>query len=80
MAVNRTNRANRDFIVLEGMEARRVGEGIRELRLHRGLSIDALARKAGVSRDYLHRLEEGLELKIDRSVLDNLRQVGNSER
>ena len=80
MAVNRTNRANGDFIVLEGMEARRVGEGIRELRLHCGLSLDELARKAGVSRDYLHRLEEGRELKIDRTVLDNLRQAGNSER
>ena len=79
MAVNRTNRGNRDVIVLEGMEARRVGEGIRELRLHCGLSLDELARRAGVSRDYLHRLEEGKELKIDRSVLDNLRQVSNAE-
>ena len=66
------NRANKDFIVLEGMEARRVGEGVRELRLRRGLSIDELAQKAGVSRDYLNSLEEGQELKVYRSVLDNL--------
>ena len=71
------NRVNRDFIVLEGMEARRVGEGIRELRLRCGLSLDELARKANVSRDYLNRLEEGQEMKIDRSVLDNLRQASN---
>ena len=73
------NRVNRDFIVLEGMEARRVGEGIRELRLRCGLSLDELARKANVSRDYLNRLEEGQELKIDRSVLDNLRQASNGD-
>jgi transcriptional regulator with XRE-family HTH domain len=74
------NRVSRDFIVLEGMEARRVGEGIRELRLQYGLSVEDLARRANVSRDYLNRLEEGLELKIDRSVLDNLRQASNSNR
>ena len=74
------NRVSRDFIVLEGMEARRVGEGIRELRLRCGLSLDELARKANVSRDYLNRLEEGQELKIDRTVLDNLRQAGNSNQ
>ena len=74
MVVNRTNR---DFIVLEGMEARRVGEGVRELRIRRGLSLDELARRAGVSRDYLNSLEEGQELKVYRSVLDNLRQASN---
>ena len=73
------NRVNRDVIVLEGMEARRVGEGVRELRLRCGLSLDELARKANVSRDYLNRLEEGQELKIDRSVLDNLRQASNGD-
>jgi len=71
------NRVNRDFIVLEGMEARRVGEGIRELRLRCGLSLDELARKANVPRDYLNRLEEGQEMRIDRAVLDNLRQASN---
>ena len=71
------NRANRDFIILEGMEARRVGEGVRELRLRRGLSLDELARRAGVSRDYLNSLEEGQELKIYRSVLDKLRQASD---
>ena len=74
------NRVNRDFIVLGGMEARRVGEGVRELRLRYGLSLDELARKANVPRDYLNRLEEGQELKINCSVLDNLRQASNSDR
>ncbi len=72
------NRVNRDVIVLEGMEARRVGEGVRELRLRCGLSLDELARKANVPRDYLNRLEEGQEMRIDLSVLDNLRQASNS--
>ncbi len=73
------NRVNRDVIVLEGMEARRVGEGVRELRLRCGFSLDELARKADVSRDYLNRLEEGQELKIGLSVLDNLRQASNTD-
>ena len=69
---------NRDVIVLQEMEARRVGDGIRELRLRCGLSVEELARRANVSHDYLLRLEEGHELKIDRSVLDNLRQVSSA--
>jgi len=69
---------NRDVIVLQEMEARRVGDGIRELRLRCGLSIEELARRANVSHDYLLRLEGGQELKIDRSVLDNLRQVSSA--
>jgi len=71
---------NRDVIVLQEMEARRVGDGIRELRLRCGLSVEELARRASVPNDYLSRLEEGHELKITRSVLDNLRQVSNSSR
>jgi len=69
---------NRDVIVLQEMEARRVGDGIRELRLRCGLSIEELARRANVSQDYLFRLEGGQELKIERSVLDNLRQVSSA--
>ena len=68
---------NRDVIVLQEMEARRVGDGIRELRLRCGISIEELARRANVSHDYLFRLEEGHELKIERSVLDNLRQASS---
>ena len=71
---------HRDVIVLQEMEARRVGDGIRELRLRCGLSVEELARRANVSHDYLLRLEEGHELKIDRSVLDNLRQVSSASR
>ena len=69
---------DREVIVLQEMEARRVGDCIRELRLRCGLSVEELARRANVSHDYLIRLEEGHELKIIRSVLDNLRQVSSS--
>jgi transcriptional regulator with XRE-family HTH domain len=68
---------DREVIVLQEMEARRVGDGIRELRLRCGLSVEELARRANVSHDYLIRLEEGHELKITRSILDNLRQVSS---
>jgi len=68
---------NRQVIVLQEMEARRVGDGVRELRQRCGLSIEELARRANISHDYLLRLEEGHELKITRSVLDNLRQASN---
>jgi len=71
---------NKEVIVLQEMEARRVGDGIRELRQRCGLSIEELARRANVSHDYLLRLEEGHELKITRSVLDNLRQASDSIR
>ena len=71
---------NRDVIVLQEMEARRVGDGIRELRLRCGLSVEELARRASVPNDYLSRLEEGQELKITRSVLDNLRQASDASR
>jgi len=69
---------DREVIVLQEMEARRVGDGIRELRLRYGLSVEELARRAKVPNDYLFRLEEGHELKINRSVLDNLRQVSGA--
>jgi transcriptional regulator with XRE-family HTH domain len=68
---------DREVIVLQEIEARRVGDGVRELRLRCGLSIEELARRANVSHDYLIRLEEGHELKITRSVLDNLRQASS---
>ena len=69
---------DREVILLQEMEARRVGEGIRELRLRYGLSVEELARRANVSHDYLLRLEQGHELKINRSVLENLRQVSSN--
>ena len=68
---------NRDVIVLQEMEARRVGDGVRELRVRCGLSVEELARRASVPHDYLNRLEEGQELKITMSVLDNLRQASD---
>ncbi len=68
---------NRDVIVLQEMEARRVGDGIRELRQRCGLSVEELARRASVPHDYLNRLEEGQELKITMSILDNLRQASD---
>ena len=69
---------DREVILLQEMEARRVGEGIRELRLRYGLSVEELAHRANVSHDYLSRLEQGQELRINRSVLENLRQVSST--
>ena len=69
---------SRYIILLQEVEARRVGDGIRELRLRCGFSVDELARRANVPRDYLFRIEEGRELKITRAVLDRLRQASGS--
>jgi len=68
---------DREVIMLQEMEARRVGDGIRELRQRCGLSVEELAHRANVPHDYLFRLEEGHELKITRAILDNLRQASN---
>jgi ribosome-binding protein aMBF1 (putative translation factor) len=68
--------AGKEVIVLGKAEAKRVGSGIRELRQRRGLSLEECARRANVSDDYLVRLEQGHELKVDRAILDTLRQAG----
>ena len=54
----------KEVIVLQEMEAKRVGNGIRELRQRRGLSLAEFARIANIPDDYLIRLEQGNELKI----------------
>ena len=67
---------SREVIVLQEIEAKRVGEGIRELCQRRGWSLIDFARMADVPDDYLIRLVQGYELKVDIKVLDNLRQAG----
>lgn len=62
-------------IVLQRTEAKRVGSNIRELRQRLGLSLEECARRANVSADYLGRLEQGYELKVEKAVLDTLRQA-----
>ena len=73
------NLASREVIVLQEMEARRVADGIRELRQKCGLTVEELAHRANVPHDYLNRLEEGEEHKITLSVLDSLRQASGGE-
>lgn len=66
----------KEVIVLQETEAKRVGNGIRELRQRRGLSLAEFARIANIPDDYLIRLEQGNELKIKKVILENLRQAG----
>jgi HTH-type transcriptional regulator/antitoxin HipB len=57
---------------------RDVGATVRDARVHRGLTQVELARRAGVSREWLVRLEQGsprLEMQL---VLDTLAAVGLS--
>jgi len=58
------------------MEARRVGGGIRELRLRRGLSLEEFACMIDIPFDYLDRLEEGYEPEVERTVLERILEVG----
>ena len=64
-----------DVIVFQEMEAKRVGDGIRELRERRGLSLMQFARIADIPDDYLGRLEEGNELKVERAVLESIKKA-----
>jgi len=66
----------KEVIVLQEMEAKRVGNGIRELRERRGLSPAEFARIANVPDDYLIRLEEGHELKIQMVIIDKIKKAG----
>jgi len=66
---------SKQVIVLQGMEAKRVGNEIRELRRRCGLSLTELACMANIPDDYLIRLEQGLGLKVERTVLETLRQA-----
>lgn len=63
-------------IILQETEAKRVGNWIRELRQRLGLRLEDFARMANIPRDYLIRLEQGKELKVERAVLENLWQAG----
>ncbi|MFC1931233.1 hypothetical protein ACFLXJ_03430 [Chloroflexota bacterium] len=69
---------SREVIVLQETEAKRIGKGIRELCQCCGWSLTDFAQMADVPDDYLMRLVQGYELKVDIKVLDNLRQVGGT--
>lgn len=58
------------------MEARRIGSGIRELRLRSGLSTEEFAHRSDISSVYLTRLEEGYEPEVKRSALERILEVG----
>ncbi len=67
---------NREVVVFQETEAKTVGNGIRELRLRCGLSLTDFANAANITDDYLIRLEEGNELKVDKAVLENIKKAG----
>jgi transcriptional regulator with XRE-family HTH domain len=58
------------------MEARRVGGGIRELRLRTGSSLEEFALMINIPSDYLDRLEEGYEPGVEGAVLERILEVG----
>jgi HTH-type transcriptional regulator/antitoxin HipB len=64
------------FMEYEINEPRRVGRVIRELRKDRGMTQAELAMRAGVSRGYLVRLEQGHPTAEIDAVLRVLRPLG----
>ncbi len=59
------------------MPPRSIGRRIREARLARGLTQEALARKAGISRIYVLKLEAGERKAPSLAVLERVaRAVG----
>ncbi len=67
---------NKEVIVFQETEAKTVGNGIRELRLRCGLSLADFAHAANITADYLIRLEEGNELKVEKPVLEDIKKAG----
>ena len=61
---------SKQVIVLQGMEAKRVGNEIRELHQRCGLSLTELACMTNVPDEYLIRLEQGRGLKVERTVFE----------
>ncbi|MBI2906978.1 MAG: helix-turn-helix domain-containing protein [Chloroflexi bacterium] len=59
---------------LEDDSTRRIGEKVRQMRMARGLSVEALARKAGMQRPNLSRLEHGKH----RPSLETLERVARA--
>jgi HTH-type transcriptional regulator/antitoxin HipB len=53
-----------------------IGAAIRHYRRQAGLSQADLAREAGISREYLSRLENGQETEQLRRILRLLRKLG----
>lgn len=56
-------------------DARELGQAIREARGHMGLSQESLARRIGVARMTVSRLERGEEVSVS-TALDGLRACG----
>ena len=52
-----------------------LGERIREIRISKGLSQAALARRASISNDYMFRIEAGKVTNIGTEVIDSIAQV-----
>jgi transcriptional regulator with XRE-family HTH domain len=63
-------------IKFTNMQPRRVGSGIREIRLRRGLSLEEFACVTDLLPDYLDRLEEGYEPEVERAVLERILEKG----
>jgi len=61
---------SKQVIVLQGMEAKSVGNEIRELHQCYGLSLTELACMTNIPDDYLIRLEQGRSLKVERTVFE----------
>ena len=67
---------HKEVVVFQETEAKTVGNGIRELRLRCGLSLADFARAANITDEYLIRLEEGNELKVEKAVLEGIKKAG----
>ena len=67
---------NREVVVFQETEAKTVGNGIRELRLRCGLPLTDFAHAAHITDDYLIRLEEGNEPKVEKVVLEDIKKAG----
>ncbi len=66
----------KEVIVFQNAEAQRVGTVIQELRQRHGLSLTDFARVAKITEDYLVRLEEGNESKVEKAILENIKKAG----
>ena len=47
------------------MESKHIGFTIKALRINRGLSLSELARKSGITKGNLHKIEAGANLTTD---------------
>jgi len=57
------------------MQAIRVGKGITTLRNRSNMSLQKLSDLVGIDMEYLIRLEEGCEPKVERCILEKIAQA-----